>query len=443
MWIYSQCGYTAKAAIARVKKTDASPEKVDTISPQKRRSKRVADAAGGDMTAARKAEKEAAAIAPKKAAKASASSTSVAADPAPTKKATAASKAFRPLEIQYKDVGEVFVVGLGDCGQLGLGPDVLSSNGLKKIPYLQDKDIVHVAAGGMHNIALSSEGKVLMGQGKAVTNAKNSVYQWGTFRNNNGIFGFRPDIDVQDTPYKIPELKRVIQIDSGANHVMAFSVEKKIYVWGAYEQGQLGRRVLKRSEKQTSFIPRAINFFATHLGNHFVAAYCGGHHTFMVHESGALFAFGLNNHGQLGLGDLEEHEMPELVTGLDPENGIRMVAGAEHHSIVLDKKGRIYTFGKGSDGQLGFGDDETKTVPTLLDEPKDVRFISANGAFSLAVTEEESDNLFMWGYGEMGQLANKGENEDTPARVELKGRHVFMAAAGGQHTVLLIRPKEQ
>ena len=30
---------------------------------------------------------------------------------------------------------------------------------------------------------------------------------------------------------------------------------------------------------------------------------CGGHHSFILMESGELFAFGYNDNGQLGLGD--------------------------------------------------------------------------------------------------------------------------------------------
>ncbi|KAJ3012337.1 UNVERIFIED_CONTAM: Regulator of chromosome condensation, partial [Siphonaria sp. JEL0065] len=162
----------------------------------------------------------------------------------------------------------------------------------------------------------------------------------------------------------------------------------------------------------------------------------------------------LNNHGQLGVGDQEEYDVPTpfgvLVDNSNKEKdvdsvGFVDVAGSEHHAIALDKNGRIYTFGRNDDGQLGTGSESVPT-PHLLVEPKDVVAISANGAFTLAVTKDEDfdgNNLWLWGYGEMGQLANGGEDESTPHEVELKGRHVFKAACGGQHTLLLLRPKDQ
>jgi regulator of chromosome condensation len=72
-----------------------------------------------------------------------------------------------------------------------------------------------------------------------------------------------------------------------------------------------------------------------------------------------------------------------------------------------------------------------------------VKWISCGASFSLAVTQKEGNNLWMWGYGEMGQLSNGSEDADVPENTELKGREVIAAAAGGQHTVMLLKPKVQ
>ena len=64
------------------------------------------------------------------------------------------------MEISQTEVGEVFVVGSGDCGQLGLGPDVVSKGRPGRLDYFADKNIISVSAGGLHNMALSREGVV-------------------------------------------------------------------------------------------------------------------------------------------------------------------------------------------------------------------------------------------------------------------------------------------
>jgi len=54
----------------------------------------------------------------------------------------------------------LYVFGSGDCGQLGLGEDVDLHKRPFLHPYFSDKQIVAVAAGGLHSLALSSTGVV-------------------------------------------------------------------------------------------------------------------------------------------------------------------------------------------------------------------------------------------------------------------------------------------
>jgi regulator of chromosome condensation len=65
-----------------------------------------------------------------------------------------------PLTIPSAEVGHIFVVGSGDCGQLGLGPDVFEKARPGKISYFDELEIVEIFAGGLHTIALSKTGKV-------------------------------------------------------------------------------------------------------------------------------------------------------------------------------------------------------------------------------------------------------------------------------------------
>lgn len=57
-------------------------------------------------------------------------------------------------------VGNVFVFGTGDTGQLGLGEDMLERKRPMPLKTLDGEDIVDVVSGGMHSIAITKEGKV-------------------------------------------------------------------------------------------------------------------------------------------------------------------------------------------------------------------------------------------------------------------------------------------
>lgn len=64
-------------------------------------------------------------------------------------------------ELHNLPSGHVFIVGSGDCAQLGLGPDVFEKEKFGKIEYFDQLEIVKVEAGGLHSLALTKFGKVL------------------------------------------------------------------------------------------------------------------------------------------------------------------------------------------------------------------------------------------------------------------------------------------
>ena len=170
----------------------------------------------------------------------------------------------------------------------------------------------------------------------------NRVYAWGTFRNSTGIFGYNVQVTAQPTPLWIQDLKNVVSIACGSNHCVAITADGKAHTWGVGEQGQLGRKIIERHVYESSLKPRAINFRYKSISSKFVKAFCGSYHTFLVLDSNHVFAFGLNNYGQLGVGESErevEFE-PEEIKGLNPEEGIVEIAGGEHHSMFLDGLGR-------------------------------------------------------------------------------------------------------
>ena len=103
----------------------------------------------------------------------------------------------------------------------------------------------------------------------------------------------------------------------------------------------------------------------------------------------------------------------------------------------------MYSFGRGDTYQIGHGTTENLATPTPIKKLScRVTHVSAGSAFSVCQSDESEDNIYVWGYGEMGQLMT-GEDMDVelPERVELKGRRCLYVAAGGQHTTTLLSPR--
>jgi regulator of chromosome condensation len=68
------------------------------------------------------------------------------------------------------------------------------------------------------------------------------VYGWGTFRDNNGIFGFTKKGDTITRPVQIEKLSNVTSVSCSANTAYALTKTGQVLSWGAGESDQLGRR---------------------------------------------------------------------------------------------------------------------------------------------------------------------------------------------------------
>ncbi|KAJ2161284.1 hypothetical protein GGF46_001626 [Coemansia sp. RSA 552] len=380
--------------------------------------------------------------------------------------------------------GTVFVFGNGDCGQLGLGEDMLERKKPFAVPALADEAVVDVVSGGMHTLALTDAGRLwswgcndqkVLGRGGDEFEAApvegldgvriarvacsdsasfalaedGHVYAWGTFRSAEGIMGFSPEVLEQDRPMVINAFREpVVDLCAGADHALALSASGRVYAWGCGQQGQLGRVVMER-RRLHGLIPERLRLAdVAHIG-------CGSYHSFAVTRSGVVYAWGANTYFQLGLSPAESGGEPMIyepvrVPALEGK-GIVKIAGGEHHSIAMTGDGRLLSFGRSDSHQTGLpydtlpGDDtgsehkKAITAPTQIEGLPPVADFACGGNHTLALTSD--GRAFAWGYGEMLQLGN-GEEEDVPLPAELQGKKIegktiLKVTAGGQHSAIL------
>jgi len=133
-------------------------------------------------------------------------------------------------------------------------------------------------------------------------------------------------------------------------------------------------------------------------------------HLFVLLEDGRLYSFGRGSNGQLGLGTSESTSYPTLVKveGLPSSARIVKVATGSKHSLLLASNGDLYVCGGNNCGQLGLGDGAVfgKDQLTFIknDKLSNVRDIACGADFSMACTYE--GRLYTWGHPEYGQLGN-------------------------------------
>jgi alpha-tubulin suppressor-like RCC1 family protein len=120
-----------------------------------------------------------------------------------------------------------------------------------------------------------------------------------------------------------------------------------------------------------------------------------------------VYAWGLNDYGQLGVGDFVQRDTRTMLTELRDKSKypkIRKLRLGIYHSVALMEDTTIWTWGSNERGQLGDGSTKLSTTPKKLAALANMRITDiAAGAFcTFAVTAE--GGLFAWGSNEYGQL---------------------------------------
>lgn len=250
----------------------------------------------------------------------------------------------------------------------------------------------------------------------------------------------------------------IVKIASGNDHTVALTKNGNIFTWGCAEQGQLGRIMgcfaNRGGRRGLQYILNPKQIRDKKRGLKFKDIFCGSYSTFAVAQDGSIYAWGLNNYGQLGTGDLETLYAPTKVESLmslnlDSDKSVSIASG-QHHTIILNSSGKVYAMGRAEYGRLGLGEDAKETSTPVLVAALDsnpICKIACGESVSLAVSSK--GDLYSWGFGSCLQLGT-GEDEDEFVPVKVEGKNlqselhkVLEVSAGGQHTAMLVKDKKQ
>lgn len=233
---------------------------------------------------------------------------------------------------------------------------------------------------------------------------------------------------------------KVTQVACGARHSLALSTGGFLFSWGDNKHGQLG---IGNSSPARN-LPVLVSSLC---GVPFALLCAGGYHSFALSLSGALFSWGRNNFGQLGINDNKDHFMPVLVKSLRSQR-VRYVTAGEYHTAALTEDGGVFTFGHGNFGQLGHNSNSDEYNPRKVFElmGKVVTQVAC-GRFHTLAYVASSGKLFSFGSGVNGQLGNnKVMSVNSPVVVQnswvkVKPENhlaVHRVAAGGDHCFILV-----
>jgi alpha-tubulin suppressor-like RCC1 family protein len=230
--------------------------------------------------------------------------------------------------------------------------------------------------------------------------------------------------------------QRVSSIASGWNH-SACVLDGSLYSWGKCDHGALGvgqSFTVEDMRASKSYAAPQLVLFGSSVQIHSVA--CGGEHTLALDVDGSVWAFGLNDHGQLGTGDRLSCESPRP---LSLTFRIKSVACGHSHSGLLDAKGRVWASGLDDDGQVSgttVGRDVLSPLElsaTLVATKKPMMAGVACGFAHTAVWSVDGE-VFTVGNNVYGQLG-RADGPSTRVTETVGTKRIHFASCGSFHTL--------
>ena len=235
-----------------------------------------------------------------------------------------------------KNDGTLWGCGDNQYGQLGLG-DTTNRYTFTQITA-NTNDIKSIYCGQNHTIILKNDGTL-----------------WGCGQNGVGQLGFE---DIKNKTLFTQITTNVDNIESvhcGANHTFILKNNGTLWGCGYNKYGRLG---LGDNTDRHTFTQITTN------ANNIKSVYSGGPYTFILKNDGTLWGCGYNGNGELGLGDTTDRTtFTQITANVD---NIKTVYCGFNHTIILKNDGTLWGCGYNTEGELGLGDTDNRTIFTQI-----------------------------------------------------------------------------
>ncbi len=222
----------------------------------------------------------------------------------------------------------------------------------------------------------------------------------------------------------------------GGGYAYALAADGTLYAFGMNQYGQLGTG---RKGGDTPVLRAILNKEEKALKLDYtglVDIVAGCDYSYLVYAGGDLYGTGRNRHGQMLPGngfDLMAHKKLTIL----PDETITQLSTGFGQTLALTDKGEVYAFGRNDYGQVGAGSQSNVFVNAPAKLPlADIVSVEAGGTFSMALGADGT--VYAWGNNEYGQiLGQKGKKVAKPVALPLGGIKVKKLAGGGYWAAVL------
>ena len=288
--------------------------------------------------------------------------------------------------------GTLWVWGENRNGQLGDSTYTYTTSVSRSISPKQigTSSWTTIATGKYHTAAIRGDG---------------ALFTWGL--NTNGAAAFAVLGTNSLTNYNSP-----IQIGTSSwtavaaddLNTIAIRSDGALFTWGSNSSAQLGNGD-SAFATQSSPIQIGTSSWTTVAAGSYLASYA-------IRSDGALFAWGANSVGQLGIGTVSAFSSSPTAIGTSSWSA---VSTGVSHVMALRSNGSLFTWGLNTNGQIGDATVAARSSPVQIGTSSWIA-IKAGGSFSMALRSDYT--LWAWGNNTYGQLGNSVvTNASSPIQV--------------------------
>jgi len=342
-------------------------------------------------------------------------------------------------QFQSLQAGTILVVGNGETGQLGLGPDIYERKKPFPVKLLSDKKIKVITAGGMHTGCITED---------------HEIYTWGC--NDEGALGRAcADDEEEMVPAQVnlpDDAGRAVLITSGDSHCAVLDDRGQVFVWGNFRDGSGVLGLVCSKTKAVAPVQLVLDEFVVKIAS-------GADHLALLANSGVAYTFGTGEVGQLGRGGryfsdrggrrgasfvlkpapvrfnrlTRRHRLSFNQDSpnqpITPRQGPLTPSQSKNRCIVdnvfcsgmstfITSDNKIYSFGLNNYQQLGHYDKDNRFVPTCSEEYSVKQWDNICGGDHHVIALDTDHNVWSIGRGDDGRMGvvdpeKMGEKEQT------------------------------
>jgi alpha-tubulin suppressor-like RCC1 family protein len=289
--------------------------------------------------------------------------------------------------------GNPWAWGWNKFGELGTGDTVERDS---PVPVAGVTEVIAVAGGGAHSLALKADG---------------SVWGWGS--NARGALGDGSAVAERHIPVRA-QIDNVTAIVAGSSLSLAIKKDGTLWAWGQNSFGLLGMGTQDQNSHPT---PAAVPGLAS-----VQAVAAGEYHNLVLLKDGTVRTWGSNAVGALGTGPHADDAVSYQPVEVPNLTEVQAIGAGWHFSLALKRNGTVWMWGQ----QLG----THMPSPTQVANLNDVVAIAAGSSTAYAIKRDGT--VWGWGSNHPGALGDSSASAIQVTPIEIP-------ALAGVRTIVINR----